>query len=327
MLETIADASQHIVGGFINLVNQFWVDWLTAILFGLLLLVELAFLPETLYPRKHMLKTSSMQYKNEEWDQSSVKRTTGLSFFHCKPIPAIKHPKPWDSIVRFFFTFKYPVVSLLVFVFCFSWYWWVMSIVTLIPAAYPQYKSSIQGLLFLGLLLGSWSAELVCSGRLSDALMRRLAKKNGNKVEPTMRLWLAYPAALMSAVGLVLWGASVEQGWHWAVGQLAFFMFAMGLQTGNTVLSAYIVDCYPLQSMSVITFYSVILDLSAFTNPFFINSWVSVYGYTATFAVQGAIVVCVAIPGVALVHFFGADLLVKSGQPSWVNPEYDDILE
>ena len=41
----------------------------------------------------------------------------------------------------------------------------------------------------------------------------------------------------------------------------------MGLQTGNTVLSAYIVDCYPLQSMSVITFYSVVLDLSAFTNP------------------------------------------------------------
>ena len=233
-----------------NLVNQFWVDWLTAILFGLLLMVEFAFLPETLYPRKHMLKASCQQSTEEDWDRSSVKRTTGLSFFHCKPIPAIKHPKPWDSIVRFFFTFKYPVVSLLVFVFCFSWYWWVMSIVTLIPQAYPQYKSSIQGLLFLGLLLGSWSAELVCSGRLSDALMRHLAKKNGNKIEPTMRLWLAYPAALLSAgkylisprtlcsidlpliadfgrlttVGLVLWGASVEQGWHWMVGQVAFFI-------------------------------------------------------------------------------------------------------
>ena len=42
---------------------------------------------------------------------------------------------------------------------------------------------------------------------------------------------------------------------------------AAGLQMGNTVISSYIVDCYPLQSMSVITFYSVFLNLSAFINP------------------------------------------------------------
>lgn len=42
---------------------------------------------------------------------------------------------------------------------------------------------------------------------------------------------------------------------------------AGGLQVGNTVISSYIVDCYPLQSMTVITFYSVLLNLSAFINP------------------------------------------------------------
>jgi len=36
---------------------------------------------------------------------------------------------------------------------------------------------------------------------------------------------------------------------------------------GNTVITAYIVDSYPLQSMSVITFYSVFLNLSAFIDP------------------------------------------------------------
>jgi hypothetical protein len=44
-------------------------------------------------------------------------------------------------------------------------------------------------------------------------------------------------------------------------------LVAMGLQMGNTVIPSYIVDCYPLQSMSVITFYSVFLDLSALINP------------------------------------------------------------
>lgn len=42
---------------------------------------------------------------------------------------------------------------------------------------------------------------------------------------------------------------------------------AAGIQIGNTVTSTYIVDNYPLQSMSVITFYAVFLNLSAFINP------------------------------------------------------------
>jgi hypothetical protein len=41
----------------------------------------------------------------------------------------------------------------------------------------------------------------------------------------------------------------------------------MGIQMGNAVIPTYLIDCYPLQSMSVITFYSVLLDLSAFINP------------------------------------------------------------
>jgi hypothetical protein len=41
----------------------------------------------------------------------------------------------------------------------------------------------------------------------------------------------------------------------------------VGLQMGNTAIPSYIIDCYPLQSMSVITFYSVMLDLSALINP------------------------------------------------------------
>ena len=55
------------------------------------------------------------------------------------------------------------------------------------------------------------------------------------------------------------------------VGQVAFFLFAAGIQMGNTVITSYIVDSYPLQSMSVITFYSVFLNLSAFINP--VSPW------------------------------------------------------
>lgn len=35
----------------------------------------------------------------------------------------------------------------------------------------------------------------------------------------------------------------------------------------NTVLATYLVDSYPLQSISVITYYSVIINLAGFTSP------------------------------------------------------------
>lgn len=86
-------------------------------------------------------------------------------------------------------------------------------------------------------------------------------------------------------VGLILWGISIEKDYHWMVGQVAFFLcksipldtkiqcnidvllVAAGIQIGNTVTSSYVADCYPLQTTSVITFYAVFLNLSAFINP------------------------------------------------------------
>lgn len=37
-----------------------------------------------------------------------------------------------------------------------------------------------------------------------------------------MRLWLSYPAILLTAVGLIVWGISVDKKYHWIVGQVAF---------------------------------------------------------------------------------------------------------
>ena len=74
----------------------------------------------------------------------------------------------------------------------------------------------------MGLIVGTLFSEVFCSGRLSDWLVVKLAKRNGGFKTPEMRLWLAYPAALLTAVGLVIWGVSIDRGYHWMVGQVAF---------------------------------------------------------------------------------------------------------
>jgi hypothetical protein len=191
-----------------DLASQNWVNILTAIFFAALLILELLFLPETLYPRDYILKEEAERDREKENGTAcrtmvskgiDLKRTTNLRFINLTPVPGMKHPKPWDSIVRFGLTFKFLVVTLTVVSFCFMWYWWIMSIITFIPAAYVQYSPSIQGLLFSGLLLGTWFSELFCSGRLSDWLISRLNEGNGNTRVPETRLWLVYPAALLSS--------------------------------------------------------------------------------------------------------------------------------
>lgn len=201
-----------ILGGFLDLVSSAWVQWFTAILFAVLLLLELAFMSETLYPRNYMLSQIPVaasgvdRERFEKSDQAtldplelSLKRTKELRFLNIRPVPGIRHPKPWDSISRFIMTFKFPVVVIAVGIYCFTWYWWILSIITMLPAAYISYTPQIQGLLFLGLLLGTLFAEIFCSGKLSDYIMLRLAEKNNGIRAPEVRLWLAYPAALLSA--------------------------------------------------------------------------------------------------------------------------------
>ena len=201
-----------IIGGFMDLVSAAWIQWLTAILFGVLLVLELAFMPETLYPRNHMLARMPMAFGESDpkdieklgqrrgnATEVDLKRTKKLLFLNIVPIPGMRHPKPWDSFVRFAITFKFPAVVISVLIYCFTWYWWVLSIITMIPSAYVQYSPQIQGLLFIGLLLGTLASEIFCSGRLSDWIVLKLTRRNDNIRVAEMRLWLAYPAALLSA--------------------------------------------------------------------------------------------------------------------------------
>lgn len=142
-----------LIGGFLSLAGDEWIHWLSAILFGLILLAQVAFLPETLYPRDLMLATArdtasslgSGDEKGTAARQLSILRTKELRFANVTPIPGVRHPHIQDTITRFFKTFKYAVVPISVMTYCFGWYWWVLSVVTVLPIAYATYSPQIQG--------------------------------------------------------------------------------------------------------------------------------------------------------------------------------------
>lgn len=213
-----------LIGGFMDLVSAAWIQWLTAILFAAVLVAEVAFLPETLYPRNRMLsqmdkmgfhdieemrraslsasadaekatKKSSLSTANP----ATVKRTKDLPFINILPVPGLSHPAPWEALTRFLYTWPYMAVSIPIFIYCVAWYWWILCVITEVPSAYINYSPQIQGLFFIGLILGTLFAEAACSGTLSDWIVRKLAGKQGGVRTPEMRLWLLYPAAIFTA--------------------------------------------------------------------------------------------------------------------------------
>jgi hypothetical protein len=214
----------NVVGGFLNLVSAAWINWFNAILFATLLVLELFFMPETLYPRAVMLKRMPVTTTTTDSDieqppapvsfekpapcanstpvadrDVDIPRTKTLPFLNLRPLPALPTVPFYTPLVRFMYLFTLPTIPLAVLGYSFLWYWWVLSVITMLPAAYPSYSPSIQGLLFIGLLLGTVVSEMLCSGRLSDALVARLAKRNGGVRVAEMRIWGVYPAILITA--------------------------------------------------------------------------------------------------------------------------------
>lgn len=206
-------------------------------------------------------------------------------------------------------------------------------------------NSAWDRLLYIGLIVGTLISEVLCSGTLSDRIVVKLAKSNNNQKTPEMRLWLAYPAAILTAVGLIVWGISIDKGYHFMVGQVAFalcklthrhlsylqklipiFSVGAGIQMGNTAICSYVVDAYPMQSMATMTFYAVMLNMSAFVDPFFIVPWVDNVGWTWTFAGHAIITVFFCIPVIAWLHKYGPAMREKAGSPDWVNPEFEESV-
>lgn len=146
-----------LIGGFVDLAGSLWIQWVTAILFGVILIAEILFLPETLYPRDLMLSktrrtgvmagqvTETNAEKAPVIDSVDVRRTKKLAYVNVAPLPGMKHPKAWDTLVRFCKTFKFTVVPIALITYCFGWYWWVLSVITLIPVAYADYSPQTQG--------------------------------------------------------------------------------------------------------------------------------------------------------------------------------------
>ena len=148
---------------------------------------------------------------------------------------------------RPFVLFAYPSVlwSAVVYALSIGWLIVISEVVAHIYQGPQNYNfTSLQtGLIyispFIGALLGTGVA-----GKVSDIIVRFMARRNGGIYEPEFRLVMAIPIVLSTTLGMMGFGWSAQVKDSWIVPTIFFGIISFGCSLGSTTSISFCVDSY-----------------------------------------------------------------------------------
>jgi MFS family permease len=164
--------------------------------------------------------------------------------------------KPWNGrlvkdkwlrvAIRPFILFAYPAVlwSSLVYALAVGWL-----IVLSESVAHIYHDTSYNftplqvGLVYISPFVGGVLGTAV-AGRVSDLVVRFMARKNDGVYEPEFRLLMAVPISISTVIGLMGFGWSAEERDSWIVPTVFFGVISFGCSLASTTAITFVVDSY-----------------------------------------------------------------------------------
>lgn len=208
----------------------------------------------------HPLNSLPDVEKSKDEDRANVRPkivryTTNLR--QAPPQPYVQTLKPWNGrlsrsrwhlvALRPFILFCYPAVlwSALVYSLSVGWLIVLSESISHIYRDRDTYNfSALQsGLVYLSPFIGGILGTAV-AGKVSDIIVRFMARWNGGVYEPEFRLVMGAPIALSTAIGLIGYGWSAEERNNWIVPTVFFGVISFGCSLGSTTAITFCVDSY-----------------------------------------------------------------------------------
>ncbi|RAH70796.1 putative MFS transporter [Aspergillus aculeatinus CBS 121060] len=145
-----------------------------------------------------------------------------------------------------------------------------------------NFSSSMVGLSYLACILGVVFASLL-TGRFSDWLTIRLARRNNGVMEAEQRLWPFAICLVLVPGSLLLWGVGAAHQVHWFGLIVAMCLLAMANTCGITLSVNYLVDSYRELSGDAMATVILVRNTMSFAIGYGITPWVDNLGYQNCF--------------------------------------------
>ncbi|CAK7215176.1 hypothetical protein SBRCBS47491_002394 [Sporothrix bragantina] len=215
----------------------------------------------------------------------------------------VQQLRPWNGRLHYdnwfrvalrpFVLFAYPAVLWSAVVYACSIGWLIVlsesvSVIYRSPDTY-NFSTLAAGLIYISPFVGGVLGTAV-AGKVSDIVVRAMARRNGGLYEPEFRLVMAAPVAVTTVIGLMGYGWSVQVGDHWIVPTVFFGVISFGCSLGSTTSISFCVDSYRQyagEALVTLNFSKNVLHGLVFS--LFFNSWLQSKGAKSVFVWLGVI--------------------------------------
>ncbi|KAJ5974088.1 hypothetical protein N7481_011298 [Penicillium waksmanii] len=178
-----------------------------------------------------------------------------------------------------------------------------------------NFQSSMVGVSYVACCLGVTLGSLF-TGRFSDWLTVKLARRNGGVMEAEHRLWPFAANLILVPGSLLLWGVGAANEIHWFGLIVAMCMLAFTNTSGITLSVNYMVDSYRELSGVAMTTVILVRNTMSFAIGYGITPWIQNMGYQNCFI--SAAFVGLACASIFLVMIkFGKSFRIRSQERYW----------
>ncbi|KAI1087381.1 MFS general substrate transporter [Rostrohypoxylon terebratum] len=152
----------------------------------------------------------------------------------------------WKAAIRPLILFSYPSVLWSAAVYSCSIGWLIViseSVAVIYREGRYQFNALQTGLIYISPFIGGVLGTAV-AGKVSDIIVRDMARRNGGLYEPEFRLVMAIPVAVTTVIGLMGFGWSADDDDPWIVPTIFFGVVSFGCALGSTTSITFCVDSY-----------------------------------------------------------------------------------